>query len=371
MVEELDKSDRITVTAEQAITVINDAMDMLENHKQHFVVGLFGPPGVGKTTIFQTVAKQRGLSGETSWRSMLMFPALKEAQDYGGFPAPGFDGNANEVMNLLPTAEMNEVIHAQQYILCINDEIDKSDTPVQNAVGQLIEARVVNNKPISDKVLFAFTGNGVEYNCGGRPLPDHIKSRIRMYHLEADAISWIKWAINNNIDPVVVAFIDMRPELLFNYNSEIARDLVSYACPRTWEKLSQALQAGMLVDNLDEDNEALRSTAMATTTAIVGQAAATEFLCYLELRAKMPHPAQILLNPKDTEVPQDVHVLYALCAALVSRARKDNIGRICDYVQRMPEEYAVMFMRIVTRQKPAVEVSSAFTKFRTQYVDIM
>lgn len=362
---ELDKADKITVTTEQAITIINDACDMLENQNRHMVVGLFGPPGVGKTSIFQEVARRR------KWESMLMFPALKEAQDYGGFPTPSIGDDGNEVMQLLPTAEMNQVIHAQEHTLCCNDEIDKADTPVQNAVGQLIEARLVNNKPISNKVLFGFTGNGVEFNCGGRPLPDHIKSRIRIFHLEANAPSWIKWAINNGVHPVIISFIDLRPELLFNYNGEVARDLVSYACPRTWEKLSHALEAGMIVDNFDEDTEEIRDTALAVCTSIIGQAAATEFLSYMKLRAKMPHPAKILLDPKDTEVPNDVAVLYALCAALVSRCRKDNIDRVCQYVQRMPEEYAVMFMRIVTRQKPEVETTGAFTKFRTQYQDIM
>jgi hypothetical protein len=89
----------------------------------------------------------------------------------------------------------------------------------------------------------------------------------------------------------------------------------------------------------------------------VGQGAAVEFVAFVEIRQKLPDPAQVLVIPGTAPVPREPAVLYALAGALAEHCRQADtptLQAFVQYVGRMPEEFGVLAMRDAVAANPRI-----------------
>jgi hypothetical protein len=95
----------------------------------------------------------------------------------------------------------------------------------------------------------------------------------------------------------------------------------------------------------------------------VGEGPAGEFCGFLKTFRKLPSVDTILLDPKGAVVPDDPSTQYALCGALAHKTSKDNFSRVITYVQRLPAEFGVLFVRDILKRDKDIANTKDFIRW--------
>lgn len=288
------------------------------------------------------------------------------------------------------------------------DEINAAPPEVQAALYQvMLDFKVGEHVMASGWVPFA-AGNresdkGVAYR-----MPTPLSDRMFHFDLVVEFGPWERWAVDNDIHPLVVAYLqvtirddDSRSgqavEILkrqmadaisrpgFSFDS--AQDLIgkvkrqysdgvgmlhrfdpkerSFPTPRSWEMVSDALKK--MEDRGLEGTQVER----AVIAGKVGRVAAEEMLAFAITFRKGWTIGQALMNPDTCVVPEEPSMLCAVAGALARNVTTRNIGNGIKYVLRLPEEYRVMFIKQATERDPTLANTSPVTKFMVDHREIM
>jgi hypothetical protein len=327
---------------------------------------IVGGSGVGKTQIPHQVAKELG------YDAVEMYPAQKENVDFSGFPnkgemtiGKGKKAETLSVMDLLPSRDLAILKYATKYTVVILDELDKCEMAVHNAISQLIESRKINGEPISPYIIFVATGNRLEDNAGGRPLPNQLKRRMCIIEVKPCAVSWAKWAVKNGVPIEVVGyFSQVAPQHLFS-NEVKPRELVNESNPRSVVKLGQSLDGGLLFDNFREDDERETPYALAVASGEVGKPVAQTFLKWMSIRKGAIKASDVFLNPDKTALPDKIDHAFILIGALVHtlKTRPAGVVNAVRYVTRMSKEMQCMFANYAIAEAGEVTEYAEFNEF--------
>lgn len=288
-------------------------------------------PGIGKTAIAGQVA------AELDMGFIALHAPLLQPEDYG-FPI--IDKTKQDV-HFVVSKDKFPIEDSQcpdKGILLI-DELSQADNNAQKILANLIQAREIHGQRLKDGWTVVATGNRVSDRAGANRILSHLGNRLTRIELDASLDDWSTWALENNVQTEVIAFLRFRPELLSAFDPHADVN----PTPRAWaEGVSAALG---VVDGAHE---------FTVFKGDVGEGAAAEFCAFLKVFRKLPNPDAIILNPKNAEVPSDPATLYALCGALAHKATESNFVRIMEYVSRMPAEFSVLFIRDAIRRHPGI-----------------
>jgi len=309
----------------------------------HTPVMIWGPPGVGKSDIVRTLARDAGVELIDLRLSQM------EPTDLRGIP---FRDGAR-VQWCVPAVLPDVALHGVRGILFL-DEINAAAPTVTAAAYQLILDRRLGEYRIPPGWAIFAAGNrqgdrGVTY-----AMPAPLANRFTHYELEADIDDWVAWAHRHGIDSRIVAFLRFRPDLLFDFDP--ARNPVAFASPRTWEFAHRALEKFA-------DRSALRLEAL---QACVGRAAGAELNAWIEHMARMPD-VDAIMRGEPQPVPASVDLQYGIAAALVRRAAcarhsqdwQTVASRVLLYASQLPQrELGVMLAVDLQRAigQPLIEV---------------
>lgn len=300
-----------------------------------------GAPGIGKSQIVSQTAERMELE-LIDIRAVLLDPV-----DLRGLPHVNGDGRAHWCMpDFLPRKGSG---------VLFLDELNRAPTLVQNACLQLILDRRLGEYQLPKGWSILAAGNGS--GSGVTKMDPALRSRFIFLDAEIDIDDWSKWALTADIEPTVLAFIRMRPDLLHSFNNGKDR---SFPCPRSWEFVSRVCQQST---HQSVEHE-LFSGAVGTGTAV-------EFSAFLRTYRSVPNIDAILLNPKETKIPTSPAGLYAVSAALGRRATDKNFARVIQYLDRLPQEYAVYSVRDAVTRDNSLTSTREFTKWATAHVDVV
>jgi MoxR-like ATPase len=210
-----------TITTKEYI----DLIDFSIEYKKNLLV--FGPPGVGKTDIPEQRAKIKGIN-----HFNINFSVL-DAPDIIGVPLINEQTKQTEYCppEFLPKTGHN---------LMVGDELDKLKPEIQSPLLSLFRYKMINNIKYAIDTIIA-TANEPEDNSFSLPISAALTNRCMVYRLQPDIKTWLKWAADSNIHPLVSLFIEKHPEQwLIRPKSE---DLFNYAypTPRSWVDVSNNL----------------------------------------------------------------------------------------------------------------------------------
>ena len=296
---------------------------------EHTPVMLWGAPGIGKSQIINQVAKKHSALVIDIRLSQM------EPSDLRGIPFR----NKNLVDWSVPAMLPDSKRHGKEGILFL-DEITAAPPSVSAAAYQLILDRKLGDYELPlGWVIFA-AGNrqgdrGVSYT-----MPAPLANRFSHYELEVHLDDWVEWAYGEKIDERIIGFLRYRPELLFDFDA--AHNPISFPSPRTWEFTHRALVK--YGDDL--------SLFCAAASACVGEVAGVEVSTFIKHIADLPDLDAIVRGEK-VQVPKEIDLQYAICAALVGRAifakQTKNThsiwGNILKFASTFPQkEMAVMLV---------------------------
>jgi hypothetical protein len=132
-----------------------------------------------------------------------------------------------------------------------------------------------------------------------------LANRFVHLDLDTDVEDWREWALQRRLEPLVVSFIGVRPNLLRQEPGEAS----AYPTPRSWEMASDV--TGIFGGGL----AGYRACAD-VLPGIVGQAAAVEFAGFVKKAASEKQMRAIVDDPAGAPLPDALDGIYLLTSWL-------------------------------------------------------
>lgn len=298
-----------------------------------------GSSGIGKSDIVSNVAESLG------YDYMVSYPGVSEPTDFRGLPWPDADKGAAE---FLPFSHVKRALDANSPLVWFLDDLGQAPSSVQAVLMQLLLARQVNDRVLSDHVVIVSATNRRSDRAGVGGMLTPVISRMNaIVELKVDVDRWIDWALVNGISESIIGFIRFRPDLLNQFDPRQASEMKPYPCPRTWAFANRWLDQFL--------PESLMKKAI---SGAIGESAAHEFFAYLDVASKTPDVDAILEGDDSIALPDEVSVLYAVSAALASRVNKSNVDGLIHYCNRLDAdgrgEFAAYALRDSARRDPSI-----------------
>jgi len=284
-------SDSRTVSPNKAKNALRIAM------QKKRPIFLWGPPGIGKSDVIAQITNSLPNSHLIDIRLSLWEPT-----DIKGIPY--FDSNISKMVWGAPS-ELPDEEFASQYdnIVVFFDEMNSAAPAVQAAAYQLILNRRVGQYKLPDNVIIVAAGNreadkGVTYR-----MPAPLANRFVHLEMAVSFDDWFEWAVNNNIQPDVVGYLQFAKQDLYNFDPKSPSR--SFATPRSWSFVSELIE-----DGLDEN------TTADLVAGAVGEGLAVKFMAHRKVAADMPNPSEVLLGKVKELKTKEVSAMYSLIVSL-------------------------------------------------------
>jgi len=329
--------------AERAIEVALDALaaDPCAAHRLPPLM-LWGPPGIGKSSIARVVAERRGI-GFIDVRL-----AQREPVDLRGLPVPGEDG-----VRWLVAAEWPRDPASRGIILF--DELTAADRGLQVAAYEFIlDRRLGELYRVPDGWLLMGAGNRGEDRAVANAMSSALANRFCHLELAAEVETWATWAGARGIHPTVIAFLRARPDRLLAMEGDLER---GWPSPRSWERVSHLLA-------LPACDPALRRLLIA---GLIGPGTAIAFEAFRELVDELPDTAAMLRGEAPCRIPETPDQRYALCAAAAHLMRHGSeqaamLDGLIALATELPSDFACsLLVDLIRAPGPQLRVADILT----------
>jgi hypothetical protein len=167
-----------------------------------------------------------------------------------------------------------------------------------------------------------------------------LKDRFSEIELTLDDDVWCDWAMQNGINPHIIAFIKWKPSAL-------------YSPPQNTEDKGSTprgvVRASNMLKNCDDLSSAFAHTLVC---AAVGEAFGTEFSSYVTISSKIDFN-MLLKNPKKVKELKSNDQLYAICGLLgehiakVNITERDKISAMFEISHNLPNEFSLVALNMI------------------------
>lgn len=288
---------------------------------------LWGPPGVGKSTVVRSVCQAHGI-GFVDIRL-----AQREPVDLRGLPVPRDDH-----VDWLLSGEWPRDPESAGVILF--DELTAADRALQVAAYELLlDRRLGELYRVPPRWYLCAAGNREEDGAAALGLSSALANRFCHLEIAPELEPWIAWAAQQGLHPEVIGFLRYRPGCFFDASGDLQR---GWPTPRTWERVARQLSLA--------ERTGLAATATARIVeGLVGPGAAAEFNGFREWSGRLQDAEAVLLGRAPLEVPERADQCYALCAGLVYHlwrgTPEERARRIAGFLEagrQLPSDFATM-----------------------------
>ncbi len=285
---------------------------------------LWGPPGIGKSSVIRQIAEEKGI-GFIDLRLSLLDPT-----DLRGIPF--FDQQAHRAL-WAPPAFLPDGSEPEGVLFL--DELNTAAPMVQASAYQLILDRRIGEYRLPDGWAIVAAGNresdrGVVYR-----MPAPLANRFVHLEMESDPEQWRRWAVAEGIDASIVGFLSARPDALFMFDARSAHR--SFATPRSWEYVDKILKSTPEAELL-----------MPLLAGAIGEELAAEFLSWRAAASDLPD-LDAIWRGEDAVVPEEPNALYVLASMIVQRIGRDTSKEVLEhlltYLMKLPPEFSVMVVK--------------------------
>ena len=304
----------------------------------HAVINFVGAPGLGKSACSLKVGANLDLPDD---RVFVVHVNNHDIVDFTGVPSVTDDGMT--IFN--PPKMFYDFREGTGAGLIVLEELAQSSVHHQTWAAGFILERETSTFKLDPEVRIICTGNRAQDKAGAKPLLGHLNDRMYHFDMETSLDDWSAHAMESGVDPMGVAFIRLRPDLLNNYDPAKR----SNGTQRSWYKLFTEVPTDMPTDLY-----------MMTAEGKVGEGNAAEWVAARDMMHKMPSIDSIRLHPADAEVPTEPAVRFAVATALSMTTTPDAFPRDMQYVVRMPKEFQMVYMKDALRIDPKLQQTKAF-----------
>ncbi len=304
---------------------------------------IWGSPGIGKSDVMRQATMKLGIE-LIDVRAILLDPV-----DLRGIPS---------LINGTTKWNVPDFLPKKGYGILFLDELNAAPPSIQAACYQLILDRKLGDYTLPDGWVVFAAGNMDTDRAVTNRMSTALSNRFIHLNFEINLDDWVQWALKNNVKTEVISFIRFRPTLLHAFNPQSGDK--AFPTPRSWEFVSRILTQGI---PKDLEYEIISGT--------IGEGAASEFIGFIRIFRELPNPDVILMTPERVDVPTDPAVLYALCGALTAKASDQNMDRIVQFANRLPDEFSVLLIRDIIVKDDALANTRAFIEWAAKHKEVM
>lgn len=316
--------------------------DMKES--RGIAVNIMGPPGIGKTDLFAQLAEEWG----ADYRVFLT--ATMDPTDVVGVPH-----EKNGITHFCPPGEWialtedcgklgkdnqgRYLVDPQRPIVAVLEDLPACSPQVFNALLRVMCNREVAGSKIRDNVFLGATGNRVEDRAGAAQITTALANRFLHFSIRADQEEWCDWALQNQIDPYVISFVEKKGVSAL-HNFDASSGFVAFATPR-----SVAMASKMLKATGSNDEKALNLA----LSGCCGSGWASEFLAFFRIREKIIPVEEIFADPDHARIPKpnDIDLVFStinnLIGALLNKFSVPRTEAFLKYIYRMDSEESILY----------------------------
>jgi len=268
-------------------------LDVLYTVKQPAL--LLGAPGCGKSSVVEQWANSRGFN--------LVTRMLSQTQP-GDLSIPSIREGSKGVLHWNIADWLVELPKDRPTIFFF-DELTSATIEVRTQIYQLLLNRQLGGYKLPDDSYIIAAGNRASDNASAFELDTALADRLNIFVIEADPKQWLDWAVNNNIHPAVLTYINTRPDMLMD------EDNFEHVCrrsARSWHKVSDIL-------HVVNDPEKVKILIQ----GIIGLDNTAEFIQTLREVRELPDLKMLMNCPVERlgeYAPQSVTGLWGLAYAL-------------------------------------------------------
>jgi len=319
-----------------------------------------GENGIGKTALFHALRKLPKFANHIAVRPI----DCTQLSD-GSVWMPDLD-RENGVSRELPNERFGVSAHNQlgvnnaQPIMVMLDEIAKAPQFIKNVLAPIVYERHVGNLGMPEgSVVFCATNLSVEGL--GDSIQAHLRNRLVFVKMrKPTADEWVKWATDNNVHPMVIAFVNNEPRVMHSFldyekggmfeGKDMSKDngfvfnpkstQLAYATPRSLVAASDILHEGLGV--LDDDT--LEAALVGTVGATTAQALAS----FIRFGRDICDYARVIKSPDTAPLSDNPTAQLIQVFQFVTRvADRTEASSIVKYVWRMRAEMQSIFCNTV------------------------
>lgn len=295
--------------------------------EERIPVFLWGAPGIGKSQIVRQVAQKLGM-GLVDVRMTLLDPT-----DLRGIPVPHEDTARWLAPTFLPQVGRD----GERGILLL-DELNSAPPLVQAAGYQLVLDGRIGEYVLPPGWHIVGAGNRAEDRAVTYPMPTALADRFLHIFMGVNSEDWLDWALHNQIDSKILAFLHYDSQFLFKFDPTTKNGRLTFATPRSWENVSKLARITSMQD-LEQSN---------ILSGLLGEAVAQQFRMFLRCYGQLPDLDKIMKGADI--VPEERSLQYAVLTALVSRVKDDKtLSRVVEYAMlpNFTEELGVLVGKIL------------------------
>lgn len=333
-------TDIMPVTPKAAKAVIEDWMEGASDGASTVPVFMHGPPGVGKSALFQQIARERQL--EFLDVRLLM-------HEPGDFKFPLVEDRMTRRQQIRKVIKFVTPLLPKRRDFkgfIVLEEVPQAPQIMQAMAMQLVLDRRIGSYTLPPGAFVFATGNRASDRAGASKVITPLLNRFTHLEVVVSVQDWLDWAFGAGIHPWITTLIKLKPELLHQFDP--MKPDRAFPTPRSWAFASAGLKNRALTES------EIRKVKVA---GCVGRSAALELEAVIELYEALTrrYPIErIISQPADTPVPplHEASVAWALAGALASRAskkQKQEVHAAMQYVMRMPLELAAYGFFAVSR----------------------
>lgn len=271
---------------------------------------IHGPVGVGKTESIRYWCEQNGYQFY-SW-----ILSQVDSLDVRGLVQVETLKDGTKVTSFAPPKELPRKSCGKMIILL--DELLAAQPEVHAAITQLLLERRIGEYVLPEEVYIMAATNDVEDGAFVTSENTAINTRVIHFRVKADAEYWLKWATQAGIHPILLSWIKIQPECI--YDTEALNDDVRiFNNPRTIEAASKVLFCTEKIEGKDAINSISTKAVLAGT---IGQKAAAKLAFVMDQILSL-HPLQdyykaYMADPKSVKelTPKTLSSLYGLAYSL-------------------------------------------------------
>lgn len=328
---------------------------------------LEGEPGIGKSSIMKTLRAKLG--------DGYVYAYFDCAQkDLGDIAMPSVNREAR-VTEYFPNAAL-QLQHGKPAVIML-DEFAKAPPPVQNMLHPLLEE---HNPRLGDIDLPAgslvFLTSNLSTDGVGDVIKGHTLNRVtRVRVAKPDADQWIEWAVNNEIDPVVMAWVKQYPHALASYTEGNQSENPYIYNPKAMQKSYVSPRSLSRASNIVSKRDLISSNALTAALAgTIGEAAARDMQAYIAYQDQLPTWESIVTKPNDAPVPTSAGACAVLIFGAIMKVTKETMQPFMSYLSRFEPEWQACFAINIAKNPNKQSVafsSSAFANWVQQNEDLL
>ena len=302
--------------------------------KANLVPFMTSSPGLGKSAAVRQLAKRFNL------KLIDVRLAEEDPTCLSGFPTV-VDGRSTYAPPLRFPLQGDPIPEGYSGFLLFFDEINSAPRSVVSAAYKIVLDRMIGQEHLHDKVRIIAAGNFSTDNAIVNDMGTAMRSRVVHIHVTTHSDNWLDFAAKAGFDSRVVSYLHYQANKINSFKQFGSSSDETFACERTWEFVSKILKA-----NYPDETKPVPADVAPLLVGTVGSTA-YEFVTYTEAFKDLPTIQQVLANPCGCALPVAPAVCYLMTGMLVGNATMDNADKIATYVDRLPKEFAMVFIKLL------------------------